>query len=99
MSPPVRDRSIVCRSVRLLTYNLLAGDDADAVERFARAIALLRDASPDVLVLNECNLLARDTERLRALETALSMQARLAPATSGHHVALLLREGTFDAVA
>jgi endonuclease/exonuclease/phosphatase family metal-dependent hydrolase len=84
--------------VRLLTYNLLAGDDGDALERFAQATALLRDARPDVLVLNECNLLARDGQRLRDLETALSMQARLAPAASGFHVALLLRDGTFDAV-
>lgn len=84
--------------MRLLTYNLLAGDDADACERLAQATALLRDASPDVLVLNECNLLARDARRLRDLETALSMQARLAPAVSGFHVALLLRDGSFDAL-
>jgi endonuclease/exonuclease/phosphatase family metal-dependent hydrolase len=82
--------------MRLLTYNLLADDDADTLERFAQATALLRDASPDVLVLNECNLLARDGQRLHDLETALSMQAKLAPAANGFHLALLLRDGRFD---
>lgn len=77
--------------MRVLTYNLLAGHDDDAA-RLRDAASLLRAARPDVLVLNECTLLAReDSLRLRELEAALGMQATLALAASGYHVALLVR--------
>ena len=86
--------------MRLLTYNLLAGeDDSEAFERLRKATALLQHARPDLLVLNECNLLARDGGRLlRELEAQLSMNAALAIAHSGYHVAVLQRGGTFDTV-
>jgi exodeoxyribonuclease III len=87
---------VLARTVRLLTYNLLAGEDADAFERLAQATVLLQQARPDVLVLNECNLLAGDGGReLLKLEGALGMEAALAIADSGYHVAVLQRGGRF----
>jgi exodeoxyribonuclease-3 len=77
--------------MRVLTYNLLAGHGDDAV-RLRAAILLLQAAAPDVLVLNECTLLALDDgARLRALEAVLGMHATLALAPTGYHVALLVR--------
>jgi exodeoxyribonuclease III len=84
--------------VRALTYNLLGGQDDDA-ERFVAALALLRAAAPDVLVLNECNLLALDgAARFGALEAALGMRGRLALAASGFHVAVLFRDAVVEHV-
>lgn len=80
--------------MRVLTYNLLAGGPDD-VQRLQQATLLLRAAQPDVLALNECSLLA-DRARLRELEQALGMEARLAEAESGFHLALLLRDGAFE---
>jgi exodeoxyribonuclease III len=60
--------------------------------RLRDATLLLRAAAPDVLVLNECTLLALDHgERLRELEAVLGMRATLALAPTGYHVALLVR--------
>lgn len=81
--------------MRALTYNLLAGETDDAA-RLEQATVLLRAARPDVLGLNECGFLAeRDGAPLRVLERALGMQALLAEAESGFHVALLVR-GAFE---
>lgn len=85
--------------LRVLTYNILEGHDSAAEQRLVQATQVLQAARPDVLALNECGLLAAaDCKRLHALETALGMQARLAHAASGQHVALLVREGVFEQV-
>ena len=77
--------------MRALTYNLLAGEDDDT-ERLREATLVLRAAKPDLLVLNECSALGEaDGARLQELEAALDMQATLARARSGYHVALLVR--------
>jgi endonuclease/exonuclease/phosphatase family metal-dependent hydrolase len=84
------------RALRAFTYNLLAGHDDD-VARLEQATLLLQAARPDVLALNECTLLAQDdAARLQALEAALGMQALLALAPSGYHVALLLRDAIIE---
>lgn len=84
--------------MRALTYNLLAGQDDDSA-RMREATLVLRAAAPDLLVLNECTLLARDDgARLRALEQALSMQATLGIAPSGYHVAVLVRAANLERV-
>ena len=84
--------------MRALTYNLLAGHDDDDA-RLEQATLLLQAAQPDVLVLYECTLLALENcARLRQLEAALGMQAQLALAASGFHVALLLRGGEIEGV-
>ena len=77
--------------MRVLSYNLLAGQDDD-VARLCEAAWLLQAARPDVLVLNEATLLALDEgARLRELEAALGMHGTLALARSGYHVALFVR--------
>jgi endonuclease/exonuclease/phosphatase family metal-dependent hydrolase len=83
--------------MRVMTYNLLAGDDADAEERLQQATLLLQAAQPDVLALNECTLLAQaGASRLLGLERALGMCGHLALADSGYHVALLVRGGAIE---
>jgi len=77
--------------MRVLTYNLLAGQ-ADDAARLGEATLLLRAAQPDVLALNEATALTQgDGAPLRALEAALGMHATLGVARSGYHVALLVR--------
>jgi exodeoxyribonuclease-3 len=84
--------------MRVLTYNLLAGQDDDVL-RLREAALLLRAAKPDVLVLNEATLLALDDgARLRELEAVLGMHGSLALARSGYHVALLVRAAILESV-
>jgi exodeoxyribonuclease III len=84
--------------MRVLTYNLLAGQDDDVL-RLQEAALLLRAAQPDVLVLNEATLLGLDDgARLRELEAVLGMHGTLALARSGYHVALLVRDATATTV-
>lgn len=84
--------------MRVLTYNLLAGE-ADDEARLRDATLLLRAAQPDLLVLNECTLLALDDcARLRQLAAALGMRGQIALAPSGFHVALLLRDAHVERV-
>lgn len=84
--------------MRVLTYNLLAGQDDDGL-RLREAALLLRAAKPDVLVLNEATLLALDEgARLRELEAVLGMHGTLALARSGYHVALFVRAATAETV-
>jgi exodeoxyribonuclease III len=85
--------------MRVLNYNLLAGE-ADDEARLRDATLLLRAAQPDLLVLNECTLLALDDcARLRQLAAALDMQPQIALASSGFHVALLVRDAAIEHVA
>jgi endonuclease/exonuclease/phosphatase family metal-dependent hydrolase len=77
---------------------LLAGQ-ADDEARLHDATLLLRAARPDLLVLNECTLLAQDDgARFSQLEAALDMRGQLALAASGFHVALLLRAAQVEQV-
>jgi len=84
--------------MRVLTYNLLAGQDDDVL-RLRQAALLLRAAKPDVLVVNEATLLALDDGvRLRELEAVLGMHGTLALARSGYHVALFVRAAIVETV-
>lgn len=81
--------------MRVVTYNILAEADPSADLRLQQATAVLQAARPDVLALNECTLLA-EPARLAQLQAALGMEAWLAHAGSGFHLALLVRAGVFE---
>jgi exodeoxyribonuclease III len=80
--------------MRLMTYNILTGgQSAQDQSRLPEITQIIREIEPDILVLNECNQLERSgAEALYRLEHELGMRAVLAPASSGYHVVLLLRQ-------
>ncbi|HVZ33397.1 MAG TPA: endonuclease/exonuclease/phosphatase family protein, partial [Polyangiaceae bacterium] len=77
-----------------MTYNILRGGrDGDDDTRLGKICALIRSVAPDLLVLNECNDFEREGFRaLYEVEREIGMRGVLAPAGSGFHVALFVRE-------
>ncbi|MEO8182251.1 MAG: endonuclease/exonuclease/phosphatase family protein [Deltaproteobacteria bacterium] len=77
-----------------MTYNILhGGRDARSDARLAQVCTLIRRVAPDILVLNECNDFERNGFRtLHRVEREISMRGLLAPASSGYHVALFVRQ-------
>jgi exodeoxyribonuclease III len=79
--------------MRLMTYNILTGGiDHDGSSRLEALAEVVRDARPDILVLNECNELEREGRQACFwLEHAFGMRIVLAFAGTGYHVAVALR--------
>jgi exodeoxyribonuclease III len=81
--------------MRLMTYNILTGGiDQDGSSRLEALAEVVKDARPDILVLNECNELEREGRQASFwLEHALGMRLVLAFANTSYHVAVALRVG------
>ncbi len=82
--------------MRLMTYNLYTGGRCvSGPQRLEALRAVIDEAHPDVLALQECNGFEADGGRsLFWLERQLAMRGVLARASSGFHVALFFREAT-----
>lgn len=83
--------------LRLMTYNILDGgfDAGSGASRLEAIAEVVRQAAPDILVLNECNDFDQEgRRRLFALEHAIGMRIELARAQSGFHVAVGVRTET-----
>lgn len=80
-------------AMRWMTYNILKGGQT----RLPELLEIIAEQRPDVLALQECNDFDRDGEaRLREVQRALGMQGVLGRSSSGYHVALLLRDATWE---
>lgn len=81
--------------MRVMTYNILTGGlDEDGGDRFEPIVSVIRQQSPDILTLNECNHFERDGyRRFYKFERALGMRGVLGIAPSGFHVAVFTRIG------
>jgi endonuclease/exonuclease/phosphatase family metal-dependent hydrolase len=79
--------------MRLMTYNILTGGrDGDDVSRFDGVCEVIRQARPDVLLLQECNGFDDEGARtLYRLERETGLRGVLARASTGFHVGLFLR--------
>jgi exodeoxyribonuclease-3 len=74
-----------------MTYNILDGG-LTLGGRLDRVIQVVRQAKPDLLVLNECNGFDADGYRtLYRLEADLAMRGLIAQARSGFHVTVFVR--------
>lgn len=75
--------------MRLMTYNIEAGGGED--RRFARVLDVVRDASPDVLVVNECVGWFPSNDRAAAIADCLGADYRVAQCTSNFDIAFFSR--------
>ncbi len=85
------------RRMRLMTYNILTGglDGLDS-SRWSLIVGLIREAKPDILVLNECNHFELERNRnFHRMERETDMHGILAPAETGFHVAIFARNAHF----
>lgn len=80
--------------MRILSYNIYEGAHARGADRTDVVVSVIQGASPDLVGLCECTDFWDDgATRLRRLETVLGMRSVMNHAASGHHVALLYRDG------
>ncbi len=79
--------------MRVMTWNILTGGvNADSTSRLERIEAVLTQARPDVVALQEANHFnARRNALLRRLGRSLGLRGYLAQARSGYHVALFVQ--------
>ncbi len=75
--------------MRLMTYNIEAGGGED--RRFARVLDVVREASPDVLVVNECVGWFPSNERADAIAACLGADYRVAQCVSNFDLAFFSR--------
>lgn len=81
-------------NLRLLSYNIFEGACSRGEDRTDAVIDVIRATNPNVVGLCECTDFWDDgAARLRRFESALGMRSVMTRAASGHHVALLYRDG------
>jgi len=80
--------------LRVMTYNIKDGGVDDGTDRLPSIHAIVREARPDILAVQEANELElRSHRRLFAFERATGLRGFLALSRSGHHGAVFIRPG------
>ncbi len=80
-----------------MTYNILTGGlDGLDDSRWPLIVDVIRQANPDILVLNECNYFELERNRnFHRMERETSMHGVMAHAETGFHVAIFARNAHF----
>jgi endonuclease/exonuclease/phosphatase family metal-dependent hydrolase len=80
-----------------MTYNILTGGrDGSDESRWPLIVQQIREAQPDLLVLNECNEFDSNRNRnLHRMEREIGMRGVLAHADTGFHVGIFSRDAAF----